>query len=149
MGKLWNFFLNLVAVTVALFFVVLLVPGIDIVPPPPTGEPGIGATNEQGYSPTFIAVAIIFILVNTFLTPVLRRIGAPLTCATLGLFALVINGATLLIVEWVFTRVDLGLQLGLGQFRIGSWGAAIAGAVVLGLVSGVVNFFTSPLRARA
>ena len=31
---------------------------------------------------------------------------------------------------------------------IDGWGAAIIGAIVLAIVSGVVNFFTSPLRSR-
>ena len=117
-----NFALNVIAVAVAFWAVVAIVPGIDIVP-----------ANTQN----FLLIAAVFIIVNEVVTPVLRFLGAPLTCLTLGLFALVINGAVLLLVSAL-----------MDSLVIDGWGAAIIGAVVLAIVSGVVNFFTSPLRTR-
>lgn len=117
-----NFALNVIAVAVAFWAVVAIVPGIDIVP----------ATTQN-----FLLIAAVFIIVNEIVTPVLRFLGAPLTCLTLGLFALVINGAVLLLVSAL-----------MDSLVIDGWGAAIIGAIVLALVSGVVNFFTSPLRTR-
>lgn len=117
-----NFALNVIAVAVAFWAVVAIVPGIDIVP----------ATTQN-----FLLIAAVFIIVNEVVTPVLRFFGAPLTCLTLGLFALVINGAVLLLVSAL-----------MDSLVIDGWGAAIIGAVVLAIVSGVVNFFTSPLRIR-
>ena len=117
-----NFALNVIAVAVAFWAVVAIVPRIDIVP----------ATTQN-----FLLIAAVFIIVNEVVTPVLRFLGAPLTCLTLGLFALVINGAVLLLVSAL-----------MDSLVIDGWGAAIIGAVVLAIVSGVVNFFTSPLRVR-
>lgn len=117
-----NFALNVIAVAVAFWAVVAIVPGIDIVP----------ATTQN-----FLLIAAVFIIVNEVVTPVLRFLGAPLTCLTLGLFALVINGAVLLLVSAL-----------MDSLVIDGWGAAIIGAVVLAIVSGVMNFFTSPLRVR-
>ena len=117
-----NFALNVIAVAVAFWAVVAIVPGIDIVP----------ATTQN-----FLLIAAVFIIVNEVVTPILRFLGAPLTCLTLGLFALVINGAVLLLVSAL-----------MDSLVIDGWGAAIIGAVVLAIVSGVVNFFTSPLRVR-
>ena len=117
-----NLALNVIAVAVAFWAVVAIVPGIDIVP----------ATTQN-----FLLIAAVFIIVNEVVTPVLRFLGAPLTCLTLGLFALVINGAVLLLVSAL-----------MDSLVIDGWGAAIIGAIVLALVSGVVNFFTSPLRVR-
>ncbi|MCL8493183.1 phage holin family protein [Corynebacterium sp. B5-R-101] len=117
-----NFALNVIAVAVTFWAVVAIVPGIDIVP-----------ANTQN----FLLIAAVFIIVNEVVTPVLRFLGAPLTCLTLGLFALVINGAVLLLVSAL-----------MDSLVIDGWGAAIIGAVVLAIVSGVVNFFTSPLRSR-
>ncbi|OFT66810.1 phage holin family protein [Corynebacterium sp. HMSC05D03] len=117
-----NFALNVIAVAVAFWAVVAIVPGIDIVP----------ATTQN-----FLLIAAVFIIVNEVVTPVLRFLGAPLTCLTLGLFALVINGAVLLLVSAL-----------MDSLVIDGWGAAIIGAIVLAIVSGVVNFFTSPLRTR-
>ena len=122
MKTLINFALNVIAVAVAFWAVVAIVPGIDIVP-----------ANTQN----FLLIAAVFIIVNEVVTPVLRFLGAPLTCLTLGLFALVINGAVLLLVSAL-----------MDSLVIDGWGAAIIGAVVLAIVSGVVNFFTSPLRVR-
>ncbi|WP_308607086.1 phage holin family protein [uncultured Corynebacterium sp.] len=117
-----NFALNVIAVAVAFWAVVAIVPGIDIVP----------ASTQN-----FLLIAAVFIIVNEVVTPVLRFLGAPLTCLTLGLFALVINGAVLLLVSAL-----------MDSLVIDGWGAAIIGAIVLAIVSGVVNFFTSPLRVR-
>ncbi|MGX4761553.1 phage holin family protein [Corynebacterium minutissimum] len=117
-----NFALNVIAVAVAFWAVVAIVPGIDIVP----------ASTKN-----FLLIAAVFIIVNEVVTPVLRFLGAPLTCLTLGLFALVINGAVLLLVSAL-----------MDSLVIDGWGAAIIGAIVLAIVSGVVNFFTSPLRSR-
>ena len=116
------FALNVIAVAVAFWAVVAIVPGIDIVP----------ASTQN-----FLLIAAVFIIVNEVVTPVLRFLGAPLTCLTLGLFALVINGAVLLLVSAL-----------MDSLVIDGWGAAIIGAIVLAIVSGVVNFFTSPLRTR-
>ena len=85
MRSLINFALNVFAIAVALWAVVAVIPGITITPA------------ETG---NFIAVAIVFIIINAVVMPVLRVLGAPLTCLTLGLFSLVINGAALIIVEW-------------------------------------------------
>lgn len=117
-----NFALNVIAVAVAFWAVVTIVPGIDIVP----------ASTQN-----FLLIAAVFIIVNEVVTPVLRFLGAPLTCLTLGLFALVINGAVLLLVSAL-----------MDSLVIDGWGAAIIGAIVLAIVSGVVNFFTSPLRSN-
>ena len=117
-----NFALNVIAVAVAFWAVVTIVPGIDIVP----------ASTQN-----FLLIAAVFIIVNEVVAPVLRFLGAPLTCLTLGLFALVINGAVLLLVSAL-----------MDSLVIDGWGAAIIGAIVLAIVSGVVNFFTSPLRSR-
>ena len=122
MKTLINFALNVIAVAVAFWAVVAIVPGIDIVP----------ATTQN-----FLLIAAVFIIVNEADTPVLRFLGAPLTCLTLGLFALVINGAVLLLVSAL-----------MDSLVIDGLGAAIIGAIVLAIVSGVVNFFTSPLRSR-
>lgn len=122
MKTLINFVLNVVAVAVAFWAVVAIVPGIDIVP----------ASTQN-----FLLIAAVFIIVNEVVTPVLRFLGAPLTCLTLGLFALVINGAVLLLVSAL-----------MDSLVIDGLGAAIIGAIVLAIVSGVVNFFTSPLRSR-
>lgn len=138
MRSILNFVLNVVAAAISLWVVVALVPGINIYPPA-TGQ---GWFSPESTTGTFVAIAIVFTLFNAIITPVLRMLGAPITCITLGLFALVINGAVLLMVAWILNNTPLNL----GTLTISGWWAAIFGAGIIGLVSSVVNFFTSPLR---
>lgn len=131
MRSLLNFLLHIIGVVAALWVVVRLVPGIDITPT--AGGSELGA---------FVTVAVVITLVNTVIAPILRLVGAPITCLTLGLFALVINGAVLYLSAWILQSLDLGL----GELHISGWWAAIFGAIVLAIVSSLVNMLTSPLR---
>ena len=129
MSSLWNFALNVIAIAAGLWVVVEFVPGIDL-------------TTAAGEELTaFLVLAVVFVLVNTV---VIRLPGMPWTCITLVLFALVINGIVLMIAEWLFNVIDLQDA----HFAIEGLWPAIIGAIVLGIISGIVNFFTSPLRAR-
>ena len=133
MSTLWNFALNVIAIAAGLWVVVEFVPGIEL-------------TATQGNELTaFLVLAAVFVIVNAVVAPILRIVGLPLTCITLGLFALVINGTVLLLAEWLFNL--LGFQG--SQFHVDGLWPAILGAIVLAIISGIVNFFTSPLRARS
>lgn len=131
MRSLLNFLLHIIGVVAALWVVVRLVPEIDITPT--AGGSELGA---------FVTVAVVITLVNTVIAPILRLVGAPITCLTLGLFALVINGAVLYLSAWILQSLNLGL----GELHISGWWAAIFGAIVLAIVSSLVNMLTSPLR---
>lgn len=47
-----------------------------------------------------IIFAIVLGLVNTFITPILKIIGLPITILTLGIFSLVINALMILLVDY-------------------------------------------------
>ena len=133
MSTLWNFVLTVIAIAAGLWVVVEFIPGIEL-------------TATQGNELTaFLMLATVFVIVNAVVAPILRIVGLPLTCITLGLFALVINGTVLLLAEWLFNL--LGFQG--SQFHVDGLWPAILGAIVLAIISGIVNFFTSPLRARS
>lgn len=133
MSTIWNFALNVIAIAAGLWVVVEWVPGIELTTAP-----------EQELT-AFLVLAVVFVLVNAVVAPVIRLLGMPLTCITLGLFALVINGFVLMIAEWLFNTI--GFQD--AHFAIDGLWPAIIGAIVLAIISGIVNFFTSPLRARS
>lgn len=59
----------------------------------------------------FVAVALIFGLVNTFIRPIVQLLALPITLLTLGFFALVINAALLLFVAWVSDQLGLTFTL--------------------------------------
>ena len=77
---------------------------------------------------TALLAAIVLGIVNTFIKPVLSFITAPLTVVTLGLFAFVVNAVVLFIVA----SVVKGLT-------IDGWVPAILGAIVLSVVSTILN----------
>lgn len=86
--------------------------------------PGIQVANFT----TAILAAVVLGVVNTFIKPILSFVTAPLTIVTLGLFAFVINAVVLFIVSAVVPG-----------FSVSGWVPAILGAVVLSVVSTVLN----------
>ncbi len=77
---------------------------------------------------TALLAAIVLGVVNTFIKPILSLISLPLTVMTLGLFSFVINAVVLFIVA----AVVKGLT-------IDGWVPAILGAIVLSVVSTILN----------
>jgi putative membrane protein len=77
-----------------------------------------------------LVVAAIFGLVNTFVRPIVRLLALPVRVMTLGLVSFAINGLMLLITGWLLDVLDVG----------GVWNA-IVGAVVISVVSAVLNHF--------
>jgi putative membrane protein len=79
-----------------------------------------------------LAAAAVLGIFNAVLRPVLLILTLPLTILTLGLFALVLNGFMLYLVG--------SLVKG---FSVHGFWAAVFGAILLSLVSGVANAFIS------
>jgi putative membrane protein len=65
----------------------------------------------------FLAVALVFGIVNAFIGPVVKLLALPLIILTLGLFALVVNGLLL----WLTSA--LSASRGLGFHVSGFWAA--------------------------
>ena len=80
-----------------------------------------------------LLVAVVFGAVNTVIKPVLKFFGAPLIWLTLGLFSWVINAWMLLLTSW------LAGKLGLAFHVDGFWWSAVWGALVITVVSMVIN----------
>ena len=76
---------------------------------------------------SFLLVALIFGLVNTFLKPVLRILTLPITIVTLGLFLLVLNALLLLLVGFISNELALG-------FTVRDFLAALLGSIVISIV---------------
>lgn len=90
-----------------------------------------------------LATAAIFGAVTAVVKPVTQRLGLPITCLTLGLFALVINAAMLALTAWIARLFDLDVEID------GFW-AAFLGALLVSFVSAVLSFFVGrPLRRAA
>ncbi len=91
--------------------------------------PGI---QVDGLWPTVVA-ALLLGLVNVTLRPSLLFLTLPLTLLTLGLFALVVNGAMLLLVASIVKGV-----------HVAGFGSAILGAIVISLVGSLLSWLLRP-----
>jgi putative membrane protein len=76
---------------------------------------------------SFLLVALIFGVVNTFLKPVLRILTLPITIITLGLFLLVLNALLLLLVGAISSELRLG-------FTVDGFLPALLGSIVISIV---------------
>ena len=76
--------------------------------------------------------AIIFGIVNAFIRPVVAMFSCVITCATLGLFTLIINAAMLGLTAWIAGKLDLA-------FHVDGFWAAFLGALVISVVSTLLS----------
>jgi putative membrane protein len=81
---------------------------------------------------TLLGVAVIFGLINAIVRPIVRLLTLPLFVLTLGLFTFVVNALMLLLTSWISERLDLA-------FVVEGFGAAFLGALVISVVSFVIN----------
>lgn len=124
-----NFLLRIAINAVALWLAAWLIPGISI-EPTATVPPG---WHDASIVATYAFVGLVFGLVNALLGSILRFLSAPLTCLTLGLFALVVNAGLLMLTSWVANLFPV-------SFHVDSffWDA-ILGSIIVSIVSAVLN----------
>ena len=95
---------------------------------------GTGAVSNDGsIALTLIVVAIIFGLVNAIIKPVIKAVGCAFYILTLGLIAIVVNGALLYLTSWI--AYDELHQ----PFHVTTFLAAIEGALIVGVVSWLIH----------
>ena len=86
---------------------------------------------------TTIAAAVLLALVNTYLRPFIMLLTLPLTVLTLGLFTIVINAGMLKMVSWLIP-----------DFHMEGFWTPIGAALVISLISFLLNLFLQPHRVR-
>ena len=96
---------------------------------------GIRLTTDStpGKAGTLLAVAVIFGIVNAVLRPVIKTIGCGLYVLTLGLISLVVNGLLFMLTSWIAGQFDLPFHV--DDF----WPSAVLGALLVGIVSWLLN----------
>ncbi|MBA3524102.1 MAG: phage holin family protein, partial [Geodermatophilaceae bacterium] len=82
---------------------------------------------------TYLALGLIFGLVNAVVKPVVRLLSLPFYVLTLGLFAFVVNALMLQITEWIADATPLTFYI--DDFF---WSAILA-AIVVTVVSMLIN----------
>ena len=80
-----------------------------------------------------IVVGLILALVNSLVKPVVKTLALPIYVLTFGLFALVVNGAMLMLTSWLTDKVSWlgagsGVQLGL---HVATFGTAVGAAIIV------------------
>jgi putative membrane protein len=121
-----RFFIRLVVNAIALLAAAWLVPGIVV----------------SGGAGTYLAIALIFGVVNATIGTVLKVMTCPLIVLTLGLFTLVING---LMLQWSAWWAQL---FGLGFSVSGFW-AAFFGALIVSVVSAALSLLVGDAKVEA
>ena len=104
---------------------------------------GITLPAASGWSKagTLLVVALIFGIINATLKPLIKVVGCAFYVLTLGLVALVVNGLLLWLTSWVAGKLSL-------PFHISGFWAAFWGAIIVGLVSWVLNLFIRDKRSE-
>ena len=108
---------------IALYLAVLILPGIDL----------------RSNLISILWLALIFGLVNALFRPLIQLLTCPLIMLTLGLFTLVINAALLLLVSALIGR---------DHFKVDGFWTAVFGALIISVVSILLNSITGTGDAR-
>ena len=95
--------------------------------------PGIRVEDPNAWK-IYIITALILGLVNAIVRPLLSIMSCPLIILTLGLFVLVINGVSFLL------AARIAGSMGIGFYVDGYW-SAFLGALVVSIVSVIINLF--------
>ncbi len=82
---------------------------------------------------TLLLVAALFGIINAILRPIIKVLGCWAYVLTLGLVALLVNGALFMLTSWLAGKLDL-------PFHVDNfWPTAVLGALLLSVISWVLN----------
>lgn len=114
--------LRLAVGAVSVWIATLLIPGIKL----------SDASLTAPWFGTLVLVAVIFGVVNAVLQPIIKTVGCAFYVLTLGLIALVVNGALLWLTGWIAGKLGIG-------FAVENFWAAVLGALVIAVVNWLIN----------
>jgi putative membrane protein len=114
--------IRLVISAVALWISTLLIHGITL-----------GGDNTAKKIGTLLLVAAIFGIINAILRPVIKVLGCWAYVLTLGLIALVVNGALFLLTSWIAGKLEVPFHV--DKF----WPTAVLGALLVSVISWLLN----------
>jgi putative membrane protein len=100
---------------IAVFLAVMIVPGLEV-----------------NSFPAGIAVVLVLTILNLLVRPILLMLTLPLIILSLGLFLIVVNALLLELTAYLVTG-----------FSVAGFWPAVGGAVVISLVTMILNIWTS------
>ncbi|MBG6238594.1 putative membrane protein [Mycetocola sp. CAN_C7] len=86
---------------------------------------------------TYLLIGLIFAVVNGVVGTLIRIVAFPIYILTLGLISFIVNGLLLLLVAWIMSFFDFGLEID------GFWWAVL-GALVMGIINGLLQLLLRP-----
>ena len=96
--------------------------------------PGIEYDTASG----LLVASLLLGIMNSLLRPIVMLLTLPILILTLGLFTLVINALLLYLVGWLVI-----------PFHVSGFGSAFWGALVISIVSLMVNIFIGPDKTKS
>ncbi|NUO57592.1 MAG: phage holin family protein [Hamadaea sp.] len=116
-----GFLIRVLVTAGALWVATAIVDGIDVT-----------AETTWGKIGTYLLVALIFGFVNAIIKPVVKLVGCVFYILTLGLISFVVNALLFLLVGWLAGVFDI-------PFEVNGFWAGFWGAIIVGVISWVVN----------
>jgi putative membrane protein len=126
-------FLIHVVINAFAIWVVTLIPAlkVSVIPFPPGGTLQLILT--------YLIVAVIFALVNTFIGTVIKILAFPLYILTLGLIGLIINAFLLWLTAWITSFWHWGL-------RVEDFWWGLVAAIIITLINWILGLILRPRR---
>jgi putative membrane protein len=135
-----SFLLRVLVNALAIWVAAWILPGMELTADPSVVSAVGGETAASVLA--YLFIGLVFGVVNAVVRPVLSTLSLPITCLTLGLFAVVVNAAMLWLTSWLSSFTPL--QLEIDSFL---WTAVLA-TLVIGVVSLVVGWIVPDREKR-
>ncbi|GAA3707853.1 phage holin family protein [Zhihengliuella alba] len=128
---MFGFIVRVLVNALALAAAAWLLPGISVT----SGSGGPATGNETAdVVLAYVLIGLVFGLVNAVVKPVLSFLSLPITCLTLGLFAIIINAGMLALTAWITQYTPMTLRI--DSFF---WDA-ILGSIIVAIVSALLGW---------
>ncbi|MEE1621007.1 phage holin family protein [Zafaria sp. Z1313] len=126
-----SFVVRVIVNALALAAAAWILPGITV-----GSEAATRATGNEtaGVVLSYLFVGLVFGLVNAVVRPVIGFLSLPITCLTLGLFAIILNAAMLMLTSWITGYTPIGFHV-----ETFFWDAVL-GSIIISVVSAVIGW---------
>ena len=135
-----SFLLRVLVNALAIWVAAWILPGMELTADPSVVSAVGGETTASILAYLFIGA--VFGVVNAVVRPVLSILSLPITCLTLGLFAIVVNAAMLWLTSWLSSFTPLRLEI--DEFF---WTAVLA-TLIIGVVSLLMGWIVPDREKR-
>jgi len=124
-----GFLIRVAVNAVALAVAAWLIPGIRIGSEVPGVDSSLASTVLS-----YLFVGLLFGLVNAIVRPIVSLLALPITCLTLGLFAIIINAGMLMLTSWITSFTPVGFHVDTFFWD------AVFGSIIISIVSAIIGW---------